>query len=82
MRWAHHRSNPDLGLTPNLEAYKSQYYTYMMNGLLTQLVRKKTYNTIEEAQRRNLAVIARWGYENVQEHKVVELVKKKGKDLR
>ena len=69
----------DLGLTPNLEAYKSQYYTYMMNGLLTQLVRIKPNNTIEEAHMRNRALIARWCYEKGQEQKVVELVKKKGK---
>ena len=69
----------DLGLTPNLEAYKSQYYTYMMNGLLTQLVRIKPNNPIEEAHMRNRALIARWCYEKGQEQKVVELVKKKGK---
>ena len=69
----------DLGLTPRLEAYNSQYCTYMMNGLLTQLVRIKPNNTIEEAHMRNRALIARWCYEKGQEQKVVELVKKKGK---
>lgn len=69
----------DLGLTPNLEAYKSQYYTYMMNGLLTQLVRIKPNSNIEEAHMRNRALIARWCYEKGKDQKVVELVKKKGK---
>lgn len=69
----------DLGLTPNLEAYKSQYYTYMMNGLMTQLVRIKPGNNIEEAHMRNRALIARWAYEHGKAAKVVELVKKRGK---
>ncbi len=69
----------DLGLTPNLDAYKSQYYTYMQNGLLTQLVRIKPGNTIEEAHMRNRALIARWAYEHGKADKVVELVRKKGK---
>ena len=69
----------DLGLTPNLEAYKSQYYTYMMNGLLTQLVRIKPGNNIEEAHMRNRALIARWAYEHGKKDKVVELVKQHGK---
>lgn len=49
-----------LGLTPNAEAYRSQYYTYMMNGLLTQLTRIKPGHQIEEAHMRNRALIARW----------------------
>lgn len=69
----------ELGLTPDAEAYKSQYYTYMMNGLMTQLVRIKPGNTIEEAHMRNRALIARWAYEHGKDRKVVELVKKKGK---
>ncbi len=69
----------ELGLTPNLEAYKSQYYTYMQNGLLTQLVRIKPGATIEEAHMRNRALIARWAMEHGKDQKVVELVKKRGK---
>ena len=69
----------DLGLTPNLDAYKSQYYTYMMNGLMTQLVRIKPGNNIEEAHMRNRALIARWAYEHGKKDKVVELVKHHGK---
>lgn len=69
----------ELGLTPNMEAYKSQYYTYMMNGLMTQLVRIKPGADIEEAHMRNRALIARWAYEQGRKDKVVELVKKKGK---
>lgn len=69
----------ELGLTPNGEAYKSQYYTYMMNGLLTQLVRIKPGNTIEEAHMRNRALIARWVLEHGKDRNVTELVKRKGK---
>lgn len=69
----------ELGLTPDLEAYKSQYYTYMMNGLMTQLVRIKPGFVIEEAHMRNRALIARWALEKGKEDRVVELVKKGGK---
>ena len=69
----------ELGLTPDGEAYKSQYYTYMMNGLLTQLVRIKPGNTIEEAHMRNRAMIARWALEKGREGNVAELVRRSGK---
>lgn len=69
----------DLGLTPNLEAYKSQYYTYMMNGLMTQLVRIQPGNNIEEAHMRNRSMIAHWAYEHGKAENVVELVKHNGK---
>lgn len=54
----------ELGLVPDSEAYKSQYYTYMMNGLLTQLTRIQPGNEIEEAHMRNRALIARWTLEH------------------
>lgn len=54
----------ELGLVPDAEAYKSQYYTYMMNGLLTQLTRIHPGNEIEEAHMRNRALIARWTLEH------------------
>ena len=66
----------ELGLTPDLEAYKSQYYTYLMNGLMTQLVRIKPGHQIEEAHMRNRALIARWCYE---QGDAVQLVKRDGK---
>ena len=50
----------ELGLLPDMDAHKSQYYTYMMNGLLTQMVRIKPGHVIEEAHMRNRALIARW----------------------
>lgn len=50
----------ELGLLPNDEAYKSQYYTYLMNGLMTQLARIELGKSIEEAHMRNRALIARW----------------------
>jgi len=69
----------ELGLIPNKEAYKAQYYSYMMNGLMTQLVRINPGNNIEEAHMRNRAVIARWAYEKGKKDNVVELVKRDGK---
>ena len=69
----------DLGLTPNLEAYKAQYYTYMMNGLMTQLVRIQPGNDIEEAHMRNRSLIAHWCYEQGKADNVVEMVKRDGK---
>lgn len=69
----------ELGLTPDAEAYKAEYYTYMMNGLMTQLVRIELGNSIEEAHMRNRQLIARWAFEKGTADKVVELVKKDGK---
>ena len=66
----------ELGLTPDDEAYQSQYYTYIMNGLLTQLIRIQPGNQIEEAHMRNRALIAHWCYENGD---TISLVKKDGK---
>ena len=69
----------ELGLLPAPEAYKAQYYSYMMNGLMTQLVRIDLGNVIEEAHMRNRALIARWVLENGASDNVVEMVKKEGK---
>ena len=69
----------ELGLTPSVDAYKAQYYTYLMNGLMTQLVRIEPGNNVEEAHMRNRQLIARWVYEKGAAEKVVELVKKDGK---
>lgn len=72
----------ELGLTPDAKAYQSQYYTYMMNGLLTQLVRIVPGANIEEAHMRNRALIARWVLAKAQASEgkpAVELIKKRGK---
>ena len=69
----------ELGLTPDAEAYKAQYYGYMMNGLLTQMVRIEPGKDIEEAHMRNRALIARWAYEQGAAEKVAELVERDGK---
>ena len=69
----------ELGLTPNADAYKAEYYTYLMNGLMTQLVRIEPGNNVEEAHMRNRQLIARWVFEKGAADKVVELVKKDGK---
>ena len=66
----------ELGLTPDKEAYKSQYYSYMMNGLMTQLIRITPGHQIEEAHMRNRALIAHWCYENGD---AIKLVKRGGK---
>ncbi len=63
----------ELGLTPNDEAYKAQYYSYLMNGLLTQTIRIKEGDKIEEAHMRNRALIAWWVMEHAEG--AVELVK-------
>ena len=63
----------ELGLTPDREAYKSQYYTYMQNGLLTQAVRIELGNDIEEAHMRNRALIANWALDMDVEQQVVAL---------
>lgn len=69
----------ELGLTPADDAYKAEYYTYMMNGLMTQLVRIVPGKEIEEAHMRNRAVIARWAYEQGEAEHVVELVRRNNK---
>lgn len=69
----------ELGLTPDEEAYKAEYYAYMMNGLLTQMVRIEPGCDLEEAHMRNRQLIARWALEYGKSINVVELVKKEGK---
>ena len=69
----------ELGLTPNEEAYKSSYYSQMMNGMMTQLVRIQPGKEIEEAHMRNRALIARWSFERGKADNVCELVKRDGK---
>ena len=69
----------ELGLLPDTTAYHAQYYTYLMNGLMTQLVRIEPGNQVEEAHMRNRQLIARWVYEKGAADKVVELVKRDGK---
>lgn len=69
----------ELGLTPDEEAYKAEYYAYMMNGLLTQMVRIEPGCDLEEAHMRNRQLIARWALEYGKSTNVVELVKKEGK---
>ena len=69
----------ELGLVPDAEAYKAEYYSYMMNGLLTQLVRIEPGCTVEEAHMRNRQLIARWALEHGKDEKVVEMVVRDGK---
>lgn len=69
----------ELGLLPDNEAYKAEYYSYMMNGLMTQLVRIEPGAQIEEAHMRNRQLIARWVLEKGRDGQVMEWVKKAGK---
>ena len=66
----------ELGLTPDREAYKAQYYSYIMNGLMTQLTRITPGNKIEEAHMRNRSLIAHWCYDN---GNAIEMIKSNGK---
>ena len=66
----------DLGLVPDGEAYKAQYYGYIMNGMMTQLVRIEPGHQIEEAHMRNRALIAHWCYE---QGDVIQLERREGK---
>ena len=70
----------ELGLVPDMEAYKSNYYTYIMNGMMTQNVRIKLGDNIEEAHMRNRALIANWCYANQPSpNAVIEMKKRDGK---
>jgi dipeptidyl-peptidase-3 len=69
----------ELGLVPNAEAHRAEYYKYIMNGLMTQLVRIETGKNVEEAHMRNRQLIARWVYEKGLPAKVIELKKRDGK---
>ncbi len=69
----------ELGLMPNKEAYKAEYYKYIMNGLMTQLTRIQLGKNIEQAHMRNRQTIARWVLDKGQDEKIVELRKRDGK---
>ena len=69
----------ELGLLPNEEAYKAAYYKYIMNGLMTQLVRIELGKDVTEAHMRNRQLIAKWAYEQGKAEKVIELAEKEGK---
>ena len=69
----------ELGLLPNEEAYKAEYYKFMLNGLMTQLVRIQPNDCIEESHMRNRQLIARWVFEKGQHENVVEFEKRDNK---
>lgn len=69
----------ELGLVPDGEAYKAEYYKYIMNGLMTQLVRIEAGKNVEEAHMRNRQLIAQWVYENGRADNVIEYKKRDGK---
>ena len=69
----------ELGILPNIEAYKAQYYEYMLNGLMLQLRRIEPGKDLEEAHMRNRQMIAQWVYEHGQAENVVEFKERDGK---
>lgn len=69
----------ELGLLDNPEAYKAEYYKYILNGLMTQLMRIEPGKDIEEAHMRNRQLIAAWAFDHGRKDNVIELVKKNGK---
>ena len=69
----------ELGLLPNKDAYKANYYSYIMNGLMTQLTRIELGNNIEESHMRNRQLIAKWCLENGAEENVISIEKIDGK---
>ncbi len=69
----------ELGLLDNPDAYKAEYYKYILNGLMTQLMRIEPGKDIEEAHMRNRQLIAAWAFEHGKKDKVIQLVKKGGK---
>ena len=68
----------ELGLLPDIEAYKAEYYQFIMNGLMTQLTRIKPGKNIEEAHMRNRQLIAAWTYEKGKKENVIEIKKRTG----
>ncbi len=69
----------ELGIMPNMEAYKAEYYKYIMNGLMTQLTRIEPGKDIEEAHMRNRKFISEWCYQHGKKDNVIEYVKRDGK---
>lgn len=69
----------ELGLLPNKEAYKAQYYRYLLNGLMTQLTRIQSGKDIEQAHMRNRQLVASWVLEHGQQENVLALTQKEGK---
>ena len=69
----------ELGIIPNMEAYKAEYYKYIMNGLMTQLTRIEPGKDIEEAHMRNRKLISEWCYQHGKNDNVIEYVKRDGK---
>ncbi len=69
----------ELGLLDNPNAYQAEYYKYILNGLMTQLMRIEPGKDVEEAHMRNRQLIAAWAFEHGKKDKVIELVKKGGK---
>lgn len=71
----------ELGLLPNMEAYKAEYYSFLMNGLMTQITRIDLGKDIEESHMRNRQLISKWVYEKGRTEGAVEIVKRNNKSF-
>ena len=69
----------EIGILDNPEAYKSEYYKYILNGYMTQLTRIEPGKDVEESHMRNRKLIAEWAYKHGKEENVIELIKRDGK---
>ena len=69
----------EIGLLDNPEAYKAEYYKYILNGMMTQLMRIEPGKDVEEAHMRNRKIIAEWAYEHGKANNVIELIERDGK---
>ena len=69
----------EIGLLDNHEAYKAEYYKYILNGMMTQLMRIEPGKDVEEAHMRNRKIIAEWAYEHGKANNVIELIERDGK---
>lgn len=69
----------ELGILADPNAYKAEYYRFMMNGAMTQLCRIEPGNDIEEAHMRNRQLVANWVLEQSAEDHAVELKRRDGK---
>lgn len=69
----------ELGLLDNPDAYKAEYYKYILNGMMTQLMRIEPGKDVEEAHMRNRKLISEWAYEHGRKDNVIEMVNIDGK---
>ena len=69
----------DIGVIPNMDAFKAEYDKYIRNGLFLQLQRIKPGDNVEESHMRNRQLIAKWAYEHGKQDNVIEKKIRDGK---